>query len=89
MENWGRSGFGYLDQFYQFKGIWQGDVYLNDKLLNYWEVIPLEFRKSWTSSLTGNGYFICSKTYLPCGPKYFNTFRISPGILFNVSKNAI
>lgn len=53
VENWGRNNFGYLEQFNQFKGLWQGGVFLNnDELLN-WQIFPLEFKKSWTKSLIG------------------------------------
>ncbi|RZC39773.1 beta-galactosidase-1-like protein 2 [Asbolus verrucosus] len=53
VENWGRNNFGHLDQFNQFKGLWQGGVYINDVELQDWQIIPLEFKKSWTNSLTG------------------------------------
>lgn len=52
VENWGRVNFGRLEQFKQFKGLWQGNVLLNDEELFNWEIIPLEFKKSWTHSLT-------------------------------------
>lgn len=52
VENWGRVNFGGLEQFKQFKGLWQGDVLLNDDKLLNWEIIPLEFKRSWTRSLT-------------------------------------
>ncbi|KAJ8937459.1 hypothetical protein NQ314_011848 [Rhamnusium bicolor] len=45
VENWGRNNFGYLDQFNQFKGLWQGAVYLNNMEISDWEIIPLEFKK--------------------------------------------
>nr|CAI5868158.1 unnamed protein product [Callosobruchus analis] len=53
VENWGRVGFGKLSQFYQFKGLWSTDVYVNREKLQQWEIFPLEFKKSWISSLTG------------------------------------
>ncbi|KAK4882083.1 hypothetical protein RN001_005402 [Aquatica leii] len=52
-ENWGRNNFGYIEQFNQFKGLWQGDIYLNDEVLENWYVMPLEFKKKWTNSLRG------------------------------------
>ncbi|VEN61729.1 unnamed protein product [Callosobruchus maculatus] len=53
VENWGRVGFGSLSQFYQFKGLWSTDVYVNREKLQDWEIFPLEFKKSWTKSLAG------------------------------------
>ncbi|XP_031333503.1 beta-galactosidase-1-like protein 3 [Photinus pyralis] len=53
VENWGRNNFGYLEQFNQYKGIWQGGILLNnDKLLN-WQIIPMEFKRKWNDNLTG------------------------------------
>lgn len=53
VENWGRNNFGSLDQFVQFKGLWQGGVYLDNSEVLDWEIYPLEFRKSWTNALEG------------------------------------
>lgn len=53
VENWGRNNFGYLEQFNQFKGLWQGAVYLNNEEISNWEIVPLEFKRSWTKNLTG------------------------------------
>lgn len=53
VENWGRNNFGYLEQFFQYKGIWQGGVYLNNEELLDWQIIPMEFRKAWTNNLSG------------------------------------
>lgn len=53
VENWGRVNFGSLEQFKQYKGLWQDGVYLNDKMIQNWEIFPLEFKKSWTEKLTG------------------------------------
>ncbi|CAG9815746.1 unnamed protein product [Phaedon cochleariae] len=53
VENWGRVNFGYLDQFNQYKGLWQDGVYLNNKQLSDWEIFPLEFKRAWTRSLSG------------------------------------
>lgn len=52
VENWGRMNFGKLNQFNQFKGLWQGNVTINDEIISTWDVIPLEFRKTWTNNLT-------------------------------------
>lgn len=51
VENWGRNNFGGIKQFYQFKGLWQGDVYVNDKVINNWEIIPLEFKRDFNNDL--------------------------------------
>ncbi|KAJ8985597.1 hypothetical protein NQ317_015088 [Molorchus minor] len=51
VENWGRVNYGKLNQFKQHKGLWQGDVLLNETVLSNWEIVPLEFKKSWTNSL--------------------------------------
>lgn len=53
IENWGRNNFGKLDQFNQKKGLWQGDVILNNTPLRGWDIIPLEFKKNWTNRLHG------------------------------------
>ncbi|GJQ86292.1 hypothetical protein Trydic_g8988 [Trypoxylus dichotomus] len=52
VENWGRNNFGYLNQFNQKKGLWQGDVLLNDVALKNWNIYPLEFKKSWNLALS-------------------------------------
>lgn len=52
VENWGRVNFGRIEQFNQFKGIWQEGVSLNDEELINWEIIPLEFKKPWNNALT-------------------------------------
>ncbi|XP_018580117.1 beta-galactosidase-1-like protein 3 [Anoplophora glabripennis] len=52
VENWGRINGGKITQYNQtFKGLWQGDVYLNDNRVSGWKIIPLEFKKSWTNNL--------------------------------------
>ncbi|XP_065171045.1 beta-galactosidase-1-like protein 3 [Atheta coriaria] len=53
IENWGRNNFGKLEQFMQLKGLWQGPVKLDDKIIYDWEIYPMEFKSSWTNSLTG------------------------------------
>ncbi|GJQ86289.1 hypothetical protein Trydic_g8985 [Trypoxylus dichotomus] len=53
VENWGRNNFGKLDQFLQFKGIWQGGIYLGQTEVVDWQVYPLEFKKTWTKNLSG------------------------------------
>ncbi|XP_050313034.1 beta-galactosidase-1-like protein 2 [Anthonomus grandis grandis] len=51
VENFGRVNYGKLYQFNQFKGLWQGDVLINDKVITDWKLIPLEFKQKWTKSL--------------------------------------
>lgn len=51
IENWGRINYGKLYQFNQKKGLWQGDVSLNNNTLKNWQIYPLEFKKSWTEKL--------------------------------------
>ncbi|XP_066253771.1 beta-galactosidase-1-like protein 2 [Euwallacea similis] len=53
VENWGRMGYGEIPQFHQLKGLWQGDVLINNRVTTSWIHIPLEFKKSWTLGLQG------------------------------------
>ncbi|XP_060519255.1 beta-galactosidase-1-like protein 2 [Cylas formicarius] len=53
VENFGRVNYGKLYQFNQHKGLWQGDVLINQQPLSSWQIIPLEFKKKWTGSLRG------------------------------------
>ncbi|XP_031335067.1 beta-galactosidase-1-like protein 3 [Photinus pyralis] len=53
VENWGRNNFGFSYQFKQFKGLWQCDVYINSDVISNWEVMPLQFKRKWTNSLSG------------------------------------
>lgn len=53
VENWGRNNFGHMNQFYQYKGIWQGNIYINNSILTNWLLIPLQFKTKWTKSLDG------------------------------------
>lgn len=52
VENFGRVNYGKLYQFNQYKGLWQGNVLINDKVLINWKIVPLEFKKKWVESLT-------------------------------------
>ncbi|XP_023018455.2 beta-galactosidase-1-like protein 2 [Leptinotarsa decemlineata] len=61
--NMGRNNFGSLDQFRQFKGLWQG-ILLDDQELLDWEIYPVEFKKSWISNLSGWTTFDASSTPL-------------------------
>ncbi|CAG9772546.1 unnamed protein product [Ceutorhynchus assimilis] len=53
VENWGRVNYGKLTQYYQFKGLWQGDILINDAPIKNWQHIPLEFKTFWTLNLQG------------------------------------
>lgn len=53
VENWGRNNFGHIDQFKQYKGLWQGGILINDEELLNWEITPLSFKKAWNTGLTG------------------------------------
>ncbi|KAJ8940318.1 hypothetical protein NQ318_014392, partial [Aromia moschata] len=53
VENWGRVNYGKLYQFKQHKGLWQGDILINDVILSNWQVIPLEFKRSQIKGLKG------------------------------------
>uniref|UniRef100_A0A6P7GJL7 Beta-galactosidase n=1 Tax=Diabrotica virgifera virgifera TaxID=50390 RepID=A0A6P7GJL7_DIAVI len=52
VENWGRVNYGYLEQFNQFKGLWQGNVTLNDRLIKFDTIFPLQFTKSWIKNIS-------------------------------------
>ncbi|KAG5895365.1 hypothetical protein JTB14_029590 [Gonioctena quinquepunctata] len=53
VEEWGRMHGGNILQYNQtFKGLWQGSVFVNDDEITDWKIIPLEFKKQWTTSLT-------------------------------------
>lgn len=75
VENWGRNNFGNLDQFFQYKGIWQGGVFLNNEELLDWQIIPLEFKKSWTNNL--QGWHDSQDLWLPGPSLYKGTFEVT------------
>ncbi|XP_050293543.1 beta-galactosidase-1-like protein 2 [Anthonomus grandis grandis] len=52
VENMSRNNFGLINQFQQFKGLID-DVYIDNNTVYNWEIIPLEFKKSWNKNLTG------------------------------------
>lgn len=52
VENFGRVNYGKLYQFNQHKGLWQGNVLINNQVIEDWKIFPLEFKKSWTRALT-------------------------------------
>ncbi|KAJ8920373.1 hypothetical protein NQ315_005238 [Exocentrus adspersus] len=54
VEEWGRVNFANINQYNKtFKGLWQGDVFLNDEKVSDWKIVPLEFKKDWTDNLQG------------------------------------
>lgn len=52
VENFGRVNYGKLYQFNQHKGLWQGNVVINNQIISDWKIIPLEFKKKWNKALT-------------------------------------
>merc|ERR1719422_2063223 len=51
VENLGRANFGSPHNFEQKKGLWEGDVLLDDQPLDDWEHIALEMKPDWIASL--------------------------------------
>lgn len=45
IENLGRCNYGTIEEFSQFKGLWQ-NVLLDNKILTDWEILPMEFKKN-------------------------------------------
>ncbi|KAL1509805.1 hypothetical protein ABEB36_004486 [Hypothenemus hampei] len=52
VENNARNNFGNLDQFQQYKGLID-NVLIDETILTDWELVPLEFRRSWNQQLKG------------------------------------
>ncbi|XP_060526562.1 beta-galactosidase-1-like protein 2 [Cylas formicarius] len=52
VENNARNNYGSLDQFQQFKGLTE-DVLVDDQVVSNWQIVPLEFKKSWNQQLSG------------------------------------
>ncbi|VEN37658.1 unnamed protein product [Callosobruchus maculatus] len=48
IENWGRVNDG---EYKGFKGLWQGQVRLNNAYIHDWLIYPLEFKQDFTSHL--------------------------------------
>lgn len=67
VENMGRVNYGKLNQFNQFKGLWQGQAYLNNVELKNYLIYPLEFKTEWINGLTGWGRADFNET----GPKLY------------------
>ncbi|XP_066253938.1 beta-galactosidase-1-like protein 2 [Euwallacea similis] len=54
VEEWGRMNGGKYFQYNQtFKGLWQGDVKINNEKVSDWKIIPLELKKQWVNELKG------------------------------------
>ncbi|KAL1502351.1 hypothetical protein ABEB36_007504 [Hypothenemus hampei] len=68
VENFGRVNYGKLYQFNQYKGLWQGNVLINDQVINDWKIVPLQFDKKWTGSLSNWR----TPTFAP-GPRLYRT----------------
>ncbi|XP_022901587.2 beta-galactosidase-1-like protein 2 [Onthophagus taurus] len=74
VENWGRNNFGSLDQFIQYKGLWQGGVFLDDTELNDFKIIPLDFKKTFFSKL--NYFHPPINPWLPAPSIYKATLKV-------------
>lgn len=72
VENWGRVNFGYLQDFKQFKGLWEGSVFLNNQKLQDWVIVPLEFKKAWNRVL--NRWHQVQQAWLPAPALYKTSF---------------
>ncbi|XP_057663243.1 beta-galactosidase-1-like protein 3 [Diorhabda carinulata] len=66
VENWGRVNYGYLQQFNQFKGIWQGNVLINEEVIQFNVAIPLQFDKKSTKK-----FIDWQKPSFTVGPKLY------------------
>ncbi|ERL89541.1 hypothetical protein D910_06906 [Dendroctonus ponderosae] len=54
VENMGRvHGAGIYQYNHTFKGLWQGNVTINQRNIYDWEVVPLELKKQWINELKG------------------------------------
>jgi len=51
VENLGRANFGAPHNYDQKKGLWEGDVLLDDQPVDDWEHIALEMKPDWLASL--------------------------------------
>lgn len=69
VENLGRANFGVPHTFDQRKGIWQGDILIDDQVINDWEHIPLEMTGELIKSFKGWRSIDRSLESLPLGPK--------------------
>ncbi|XP_060517546.1 beta-galactosidase-1-like protein 2 [Cylas formicarius] len=52
VEEMGRMNGGKITQYnHTFKGLWQGDVTIDDVKITNWKIIPLELKKYWVNHL--------------------------------------
>lgn len=51
VENFARNGFGLISEFRQFKGL-TDDVLIDGFKITNWQIVPLEFKKSWNNALS-------------------------------------
>jgi beta-galactosidase len=49
VENLGRVNYGAAHNFYQKKGLWEGDVLVDRERVLGWAMTPLEFKKSFVN----------------------------------------
>ena len=70
VENLGRANFGAPHNFEQKKGLWEGDVLLDDAPLDDWEHISVEMKPDWLASLASwEPYIAAEQTQV--GPRLF------------------
>jgi len=51
VENLGRANFGSPHNYEQRKGLWEGDILLNNQPLDDWEHIAVEMKPEWLATL--------------------------------------
>ena len=68
VENLGRANFGAPHNFEQKKGLWEGDVLLDEEPLDDWEHIAVEMTEDWLASLTSWQSYVASEQRL-VGPR--------------------
>jgi len=61
VENLGRANFGAPHNYEQKKGLWEGDVLLDEVPLDDWEHIALEMSPAWLASLTSWQPYVASE----------------------------
>jgi len=73
VENLGRANFGAPHNYEQKKGLWEGDVLLDDVPLDDWEHIAVEMKPDWLGSLTSwEPYISAEQTQI--GPRLLRGF---------------
>ncbi|CAG9766096.1 unnamed protein product [Ceutorhynchus assimilis] len=54
VEEWGRMNGGKYNQYNNtFKGLWQGNVSINNQNIFNWKIVPFELKKQWVNELEG------------------------------------